>query len=254
MLVSRRGLLSGVPLLLAGRARAEAAPVQVYAAMTFRPALERVLATWRDAGGDAVAVYGPTPVLIRQLAGGAPADILLTADTDWMDAAVQQGLVQANTRSNLLANDLVLAGAPGSAPIGVISKTFRLQALLNGGRLALCDPDHDPAGKFAKQSLQALGLWDSVAPHIAIAESAPAAVVLVDHGEAAAAVCFRTDLHSDDHAVLVGIFPADSHAPIVYPVALASAPRNPHAAGALAFLRGPDALRIFTGFGYRPPP
>jgi molybdate transport system substrate-binding protein len=192
-------------------------------------------------------------VLIRQLAGGAPADILLTADPDWMDAAVRQSLVQPDTRADLLANDLVLAGAAGSQAAGTITRTFALEALLNGGRLAMCDPDHDPAGKYAKQSLQALGFWDAVQPHIAIAESAPAAVVLVDHGEARAAVCFATDLHGDEHAVRVGVFPADSHAPIVYPIALAREPRSPQAAEALAFLRGPVALRTFTGFGYRPP-
>jgi molybdate transport system substrate-binding protein len=253
MALSRRALFGCVPLLLADRARAESPPVQIYAAMTFRPALESVLAAYRQTGGSAVAVYGPTPVLIRQLSGGAPADILLTADPDWMDAAVKQTLVQPATRADLLANDLVLAGTAGSQAAGTITRTFALDALLKGGRLAMCDPDHDPAGKYAKQSLQALGFWEAVQPHIAIAESAPAAVVLVDHGEARAAVCFRTDLHGDDHAVLVGTFPADSHARIVYPAALAREPRSPEAAAALAFLRGPEALRIFTGFGYRPP-
>jgi len=253
MPLSRRSLFACVPLVLANRAGAQTAAVQIYAAMTFRPALERALAAFRETGGSAVAVYGPTPVLIRQLAGGAPADILLTADPDWMDAAVRQSLVQPDTRADLLANDLVLAGAAGSQAAGTITRTFALEALLNGGRLAMCDPDHDPAGKYAKQSLQALGFWDAVQPRIAIAESAPAAVVLVDHGEARAAVCFATDLHGDEHAVRVGVFPADSHAPIVYPIALAREPRSPQAAEALAFLRGPVALRTFTGFGYRPP-
>ncbi len=253
MALSRRSLLYCLPLVLAGPAGAQPAPVQIYAAMTFRPALERVLAAYREIGGNAVAVYGPTPVLIRQLAGGAPADILLTADPDWMDAAVRQALVQPDTRAELLANDLVLAGAAGTRAVGTITRTFALDALLNGGRLAMCDPDHDPAGKYARQSLQSLGFWDAVQPNLAIAESAPAAVVLVDRGEARAAVCFKTDLHGDEHAVLVGTFPADSHAPIVYPVALARAPRSPGATEALAFLRGAEALRIFTGFGYRPP-
>jgi molybdate transport system substrate-binding protein len=248
MSLSRRGVLC---CLLAVPAWAESAPVQIYAAMTFRPALDRVLAAYRAAGGAAVAVYAPTPVLIRQLAGGAPADILLTADPDWMDQAVGQGLVQPATRFDLMANDLVLAGPVGSRPAGTITREFWLQALLAGGRLAMCDPDHDPAGRYAKQSLQALGFWQDVAPHIAIAESAPAAVVLVDKGEAAAAVCFKTDLHGDDLAVVIGTFPAESHAPIVYPMALA---RGAQAASTLAFLRSPDAMRIFYDFGYAPAP
>nr|WP_294529254.1 molybdate ABC transporter substrate-binding protein [uncultured Rhodopila sp.] len=252
MALSRRSLLYCLPLALAGRAAAEPAPVQIYAAMTFRPALDRVLAAYRQTGGNAVAVYGPTPVLVRQLAGGAPADILLTADPDWMDAAVRQKLVQPDTRSDLLANDLVLAAAAGTPSAGSITRGFPLTKLLNGGRLAMCDPDQHPAGKYAKQSLQALGFWDAVRPHIAIAETSPAAVVLLDHGEVRAAVCFTTDLVGDSNAVAVGTFLADSHGPIVYPVALAREPHSPHAAEALAFLRGPEALRIFTGLGYRP--
>jgi molybdate transport system substrate-binding protein len=252
MMLSRRLLVGGLPLALARVVDAEVPPVQIYAAMTFRPALERVLSAYRGAGGSAVAVYAPTPVLIRQLAAGAPADILLTADPGWMDEAVRQNLVQPQSRSNLMANDLVLAGAAGSKTVGMLTRTFAMEALLDGGRLAMCDPDHDPAGRYAKQALQSLGFWQMVEPHIAIAESAPAAVVLVDKGEVRAAICFKTDLYGDERSVVVGTFPPDSHAPIVYPVALARIVRVPRAAEALAFLLGPAALQIFRGFGYRP--
>ena len=224
--------------------------MQIYAAMTFRPALEQVLAAYRATGGVAMAVYGPTPVLIRQLGGGAPADILLTADPAWMDEAVKQGLVQPQTRTNLMTNDLVLAGWAGHSIVGTITPGFALDALLDGGRLAMCDPDHDPAGRYAKQSLQALGFWQGVEAHIAIAESVSGAVVMLDRREVAAAICFATDLHGDGHAVAIGVFPAESHAPIVYPVALAHDVHAPDAPQALDFLRGPAAMRIFTSFGY----
>ena len=252
MKLYRRGLLGGLGMMAVGRSRAEAVPVQIYAAMTFRPALEQVLAAYRATGGAVVAVYGPTPVLIRQLAGGAPADILLTADPAWMDEAVKQGLVRPETRANLMTNDLVLAGRAGHSVVGTITPGFALDALLGGGRLAMCDPDHDPAGRYAKQSLQALGFWPGVEAQIAIAESAPAAVVMLDRNEVAAAVCFATDLHGDGHAVAIGVFPAESHAPIVYPVALAHDIHAPAAPEALAFLRGSEAMRIFAGFGYAP--
>ena len=251
-MLSRRRLIGCLPLLLAGRSRAEGAAVQIYAAMTFQPALERVLAAYRDAGGAAVAVYAPTPVLVRLLAGGTPADILLTADPLWMDKAIRQGLVQQDTRSNLMSNDLVLAGPVGSPTTGTITRGFALDALLGDGRLALCDPDHDPAGRYAKQSLQALGLWQTAEPRLAIAESSPAAVVLVDKAEARAAVCFKTDLHGDARVVVIGTFPTDSHAPIVYPVALAWDAHNPRASEMLAFLRADATLRILSSFGYAP--
>jgi molybdate transport system substrate-binding protein len=130
---------------------------------------------------------------------------------------------------------------------------FALEALLNGGRLAMCDPANHPAGRYAKQSLQSLGLWQRTEPHIAVAESAPTTVVLLDRGEARAAIAFRTDLLGDDKAVVVGRFAPESHAPIVYPAVLARRARLPEAAQALAFLRGPVAGRIFAGFGYQVP-
>jgi molybdate transport system substrate-binding protein len=253
MSMTRRAALFGLPLLPGISAQAQPTEVQIYAAMTFRPALDRLLELYRDGGGAAVAVYAPTPVLIRQLAGGAPADILLTADPAWMDEAVRQSLVQPDTRSILISNDLVLAGPAGSAAVTTITASFALDAVLGDGRLAMCDPEHDPAGRYAKQSLQALGFWDEVVPRIAIAESAPAAVVLVDKGEARAAVCFRTDLFHDDHAILIGMFPSDSHAPIDYPVALAREPPSPYAVSALDFLHSPVARVIFSRFGYRWP-
>ena len=235
-MLSRRGLLGGATLAL-------------YRDAGYRDA------GYRDAGGAAIGVigvYAPTPVLIRQLAAGGPADLLLTADRDWMNEAVRQGLVQPATRINLMSNDLVLA-APAGRPIdGTITPAFPLQTLLAGGRLAMCDPDHDPAGRYAKQSLEALGFWQSVEQHIAIAESAPAAVVLLNKGEVGAAICFRTDLYGDQHAVSVGTFPPASHAPILYPIALARDAHSPIALDVLAFLHAPDAVRIFSSFGYTP--
>src|SRR3569832_1655726 len=97
---------------------------------------------------------------------------------------------------------------------------MEVEALLNGERLAIRDPANHPAGRYAKQSLQSLGFWQKIEPRVAIAESSPAAVVLVDHGEARAAIAFRTDLFGDDKAIIVGSFAPESHAPIVYPVAL----------------------------------
>ncbi|WP_428484994.1 molybdate ABC transporter substrate-binding protein [Rhodopila sp.] len=252
MLLPRRVLIAGLPLIAAGASRAEVPPVQVYAATTLRSALDPVLAACRDTGAAAVGIYAPTPVLVRQLAAGAIADILLTADPDWMDEADRQALIQPATRSNLLSNDLVLAGPVGIPVAGTITESFPLEALLDGERLAMCDPDHDPAGRYAKQSLQALGFWRMVAPRIAVAESSLAAVTLVDLGEARAAICFKTDMHGADHAAIVGIFSSRTHAPIVYPVALTHNTRAPSAADVLRFLRTSDALTIFTRFGYQP--
>jgi len=242
--------LGGMRLAWVGGAWALEQPVQLYAAMTVRPALDAVLAAYRAAGGSVTAVYAPTPVLVRQLAGGAPADILLTADADWMNRAVDQGLIDRASRVDLLTTDLVLAAERGVAPSGTLTPAYDLGELLGGGRIAMCDPDQHPAGRVGKEALQSLGLWAEAAPYLAIAESAPGAVTLIDRGEAKAAVVFRSDLHGDDKSVIVGMFPAASHAPIVYPVALTRT-HSAHAAKALAFLKSPQAMAIFATFGYR---
>ncbi len=258
MTLSRRHVIALGCLAVARRAAAEAAPLQIYAAMTFRRALDTVLDAYRVGGGFAVAVYGPTPLLVRQIEAGAPADLFLSADPDWadpdwMDQAQKLGLVRAATRTDLLANALVLAGPARFPSIGEIGPGFDLATLLGAGRLAMCDPDHDPAGRYAKQSLQALGLWPVAAPRIALAETSVAAVTLLDRGEVPAAIAFATDLHGDAHAAAIGEFPAASHAPIVYPVALTQANSTPGAAQALAFLRSPKAFGVFKDFGYRAP-
>lgn len=252
-MLSRRELAAGLGMFVANAAHAQTPPVRIYAAMTFRAGLDAVLRAYRDAGGVAVVSYAPTSVLIKQLEGGAAADILITADPDWMDDAAKRGLLRAGSRSNLLANDLVLAGPPGSAGAGEIGSDFALSSLLAGGRLAMCDPERDPAGRYARASLQSLGLWTIAEPHLAIAESSLAAVVLLDRGEVRAAICFATDLRGDDHAAVIGRFPDRSHAPIVYPVALTRDAEVPRASEALAFLRSPQALRIFAGYGYQAP-
>jgi molybdate transport system substrate-binding protein len=252
-MTGRRIVLGGMAALLALPARAAPPGVQVYAAMTFRPALEAVLAAWRATGGTATGIYGPTPVLVRQIEQGAPADLLLTADASWMDEAVGRNLVQPATRADLLGNDLVLAGPAGSPDVPEITRDFPLVARLGGGRLAMCDPDRDPAGRFARQSLASLGFWTEIAPIVAVAESSPAAVAMLDRGEVPLAACFATDLYGDAHAAIIGRFPDASHAPIIYPAALAAHPQSPEAAALLAFLHGPRAMAIFTRFGYRAP-
>jgi molybdate transport system substrate-binding protein len=253
MKLSRRVVVAGLPVLLTRGALAQAEPVQIYAAMTFRTALDSVLRAYRNAGGAATAVYGATPALVRQVAMGAPADILLTADPAWMDEAVAKALVRSESRANLVGNELVLAGSTDTPKVDRITRDYALAALIGAGKLAMCDPDRDPAGRYAKESLQSLGLWQGVMAHVAIAETSPAAVRLVQRREVNAAVCFATDLHGVEDVGRVGAFPANSHAPIIYPVALTSATTNPDAPKALAYLRAPQAIQIFVSYGYQTP-
>jgi molybdate transport system substrate-binding protein len=246
-MLSRRQMLAGSVLLLAA---ADAPPVQIYAAMTFRPALDAVLNSYR--GVKPLGVYAPTPILVRQLEQGAPADLLLTADPIWMDEAAKRHLILPETRTNLLQNSLVLAGWAGKPDAGAVSASFPLLAAMGDRGLVMCDPDHDPAGRYAKQSLVALGFWPQVSNRVVVAESSPAAVTLLDRREIQVAAVFATDLAKDKGVAVLGTFPADSHSPIVYPLARTTGSKNPETAQVLAFLRSPQAMQVFQSFGYIP--
>jgi molybdate transport system substrate-binding protein len=257
--MSRRGigatacrLLAALALAAAGAATAVAAEppaVLVFAAATLKPVLDPLAAGWQG-GAPVTVAYGATPALAKQIENGAPADVFFSADTDWMDYLAERRLVRLDTRVDLLGNRLVLIARTGAAPVEIGPGT-RLAALVGAGPLAMCNPMHHPAGRYGKASLEHLGLWSAVADKVAIAEDVRVAVAMVGRGDAPLAIAFATDAALDDRVAVIGSFPDDSHPPIVYPVALTAASRNPAAGGFLARLRSPAARAAFERAGYR---
>ncbi|MGO8919902.1 MAG: molybdate ABC transporter substrate-binding protein [Stellaceae bacterium] len=239
-------------LLTALHARAAAAEeLMVLAAATVKNALDQVAVAYRSGGGTMVQIsYGPSPALVKQLEAGAPADLFLSADPDWMDDAAAKGLIRKETRVDLLSSRLVLIAPAGSAISTDIKPGFPLAQLLGDGRLAMCDPMMMPAGRYGRASLQSLGVWPAVEGHVANANSVRAALAYVSRGEAPLGVVFDTDAAIDPGVRIVGMFPRDSHPPIVYPAAITAASRNPEAPKLLAFLQSADAKAIFVRLGY----
>jgi molybdate transport system substrate-binding protein len=230
--------------------------VLVFAAATLKPALDEAVASWRATGqgGEVSVAYGPTPALAKQIENGAPADIFLSADPAWMDYLAERKLVRLHTRADLVHNVLVLAGRGDRAADQkiVVDRDFPLSKVVGAGPLCMCNPADHPAGRYGKASLQALGLWDGVAGKVAIVDNPQAAVVMVAHGDAPAAVVFATDVEDAPGSRVLGTFPETSHAPIVYPAALTMA--APHAEAAdrlLAYLRSAAARTLFDRHGYK---
>lgn len=156
----------------------------VFAATTLKPALDDVAYAYRRSGGSAVRIsYAPSPALVQQLDAGAPADLFVSADADWMDVAVEKALVRKETRVDLMSSRLVLIAAQDSTVAAEIGPGFPLADLLAGGRLAMCDPMMMPAGRYGRAALQALGVWSAVKDRVANAESVRAAVTYVARGE-----------------------------------------------------------------------
>lgn len=232
-------------------ARAEPGEPLVFAAASLKTALDDINAQWqKDSGQRASVSYAASSALAKQIEAGAPADLFISADLDWMDYLEKRGLLKAGTRSNLLGNQLVLI-APGASTVSAtIAPGFPLASLLGDGRLAIASPDSVPAGKYGKASLQALGVWAAVEDRLAPADSVRSALALVSRGETPLGIVYTTDARADPAVRIVDAFPADTHPPIIYPVAIVAASSNPQAPALLAYLRSPQAEAIFLQQGF----
>lgn len=251
MFPARRTLLFCLFLALLTPVASAAERVTVFAAASLKNALDDASAAWSSATGKQAALsYAASSALARQIEAGAPADIFIPADTDWMDYLRQRNLIAPASEVRLLGNQLVLI-VPASNPATLtIAPGFDLAGLLAGGKLAMGDVRAVPAGKYGKAALESLGVWDQAAGRVAQAENVRAALKLVATGEAAAGIVYQTDALAEPQVKTVGAFPASSHPEIIYPAALTAASTNPEAAAFLAFLQSPAAREIFTKHGF----
>ena len=230
---------------------AEEKGLTVFAAASMKNALDDVDAAYTaKTGVKVVASYAASSVLAKQIDQGAPADIFLSADIDWMDYAAKQKVIKTETRTNLLGNSIVLIAPKDSAIDKVaIGSGFDLAKLAGPGRIATGDVSSVPVGKYAKAALEKLGAWEAAAPKFAMAESVRAALTLVARGEAVLGIVYATDAKVEPEVKIVGTFPADSHPPIIYPLA-ATTSAGPKAADYLAFLHTSAAKTIFEKYGF----
>lgn len=225
--------------------------VTVFAAASMKNALDAANAEWaKESGKEAVVSYAASSALAKQIEGGAPADVFISADLDWMDYLAKKNLIKADTRSNLLGNSIVLVAAKDKVKPVDIKQGFDLAGLIGDGKLAMGEPKSVPAGKYGQTALDKLGIWKAVEPKAAFAESVRAALALVSRGEAPYGIVYQTDAAADKGVAIVGTFPADSHPPIIYPVALLAESKNADAAAYLDFLKSDKAAPFFTAQGF----
>jgi molybdate transport system substrate-binding protein len=232
-------------------AAAEDKILTVFAAASMKNALDDIDAAFAAKTGVKVnASYAASSTLAKQIEQGAPADIFVSADTDWMDYAVGKKTINEATRINLLGNSIVLI-APKDAKIDTVAigPGFDLAGLVGAGRIATGDVKSVPVGKYAKSALEKLGAWQAAEPKFAMAESVRAALTLVARGEAAFGIVYATDARVEPGVKIVGTFPADSHPPIIYPVAATSTAR-PEALAYLDFLRSQAAKTVLEKYGF----
>jgi molybdate transport system substrate-binding protein len=252
--LARLGVAAALALLALRPAAAADDParaeVTVFAAASMTDVLQEIGAGFRADTGIAIRLsFAASSALARQLELGAPAQVFVSADGEWMDYLANLGFIDPATRRDVAGNELVLVAPAGSELKIAIEPGLRLAAALGGGRLALADPDSVPAGRYARAALTSLGAWKDVESRLVPAENVRAALAYVSRGEVPLGIVYRTDVRVDAKVRVIGAFPAGTHPPIVYPAAaVRGSPRA--AAKFVEYLAKAKAQAIFVRHGF----
>ena len=219
----------------------------VFGAASLKNALDDVNAPYeqREPYPKILVEYGASSTLARRIENGDPADVFISADVDWMDYLAERNLIKRDTRTNFLGNKLVLIASKQSNLSLTIGSNFPLARALGGGRLAMADPGSVPAGKYGKASLEALGVWGSVAGRIMPTRDVREALQVVSDGDAPLGIVYQTDAAADKRVKIVGAFPDRTHPPIVYPLAVVASSISKGVAPYLQYLRSSAAAPAF---------
>ncbi|WP_331252156.1 molybdate ABC transporter substrate-binding protein [Ruegeria lacuscaerulensis] len=233
--------------------RAGADGVLVFAAASLKNALDEIAIQYEDATGQEVTVsYAASSVLARQIQQGAPADLFISANAEWMDVLQEGSLIAPGSRVDLLGNRLVLIGGPTVPGLNGFAVETDLLAALEDGHLAMALVDAVPAGIYGKAALTNLGLWDDVQGKVAQTDNVRAALALVAAGAVPLGVVYRSDATVEDRARVMATFPDDLHPPIIYPAAL-TAIAGSKAKAFLDHLQSPTAQAVFERQGFSLP-
>jgi molybdate transport system substrate-binding protein len=232
--------------------RAQGNGVLVFAAASLKNALDEIAAGWTKSLGKAPPriSYAASSTLAKQIEQGAPADLFLSADLDWMDYLEKKSLIRPDTRINLLGNKIVLVAPRDSSVALELKPGVDLAKAVKDSRLAIANVDAVPAGKYGKAALISIGAWESVKDKLAQAENVRAALLLVARGEASLGIVYSTDAVAEPNVRIVATFPDGSHPPIVYPAALTTAGKSANARNFLDHLHSAAARPVFERQGF----
>lgn len=247
-------LFAGAALTLSvtGHALAQDVKITVFAAASLTNAMQDIAKEYKkEKNVDVVSSFASSSTLARQIEAGAPADLFISADQKWMDYAVNKKAIDAATRETLLGNSLVVVAPKASEQANIaVDANTPWTSLLKGGRLAVGDPDHVPAGIYAKEALQKLGAWETLSPKLAPAEDVRGALALVERSEAPLGIVYGSDAVASKGVKVVGTFPEDSHQKVEYPIAIIDGHKNATVSAFYDYLKGPQASEIFKRYGF----
>ncbi len=253
--MKRREWLGGVlaaTVSPAMAARAQGVGLVIFAAASLKNALDEIAADWSKAKTKPMPriSYAASSALAKQIEQGAPTDLFISADIDWMDYIAKKNLILPQTRVNLLGNKIVVIAPRDSSVTLDLKSGVDVAGALAGGKLAMANVDAVPAGKYGKAALEKLKAWDGVKDKIAQAENVRAALLLVARGEAPLGIVYATDAAAEPNVKVIAVFPGDSHPPIAYPAAVTRESKSADARGFLDYLRGAKARPSFEKQGF----
>lgn len=245
--LSRALALAGLLLVTTA---AIAGEVTLYAAASLTAVLTELSDSYQKQHPDIVIKrsFAASSTLARQIENGAPAELFISADSDWGDYLEQRGLLLTATRKNLLRNELVLI-APTEQPVELtLDRSFDFSASFSG-HLCTGEPDHVPVGKYAKQALSHYGWWDGIASRVVGTEDVRTVVAFVERGECALGIVYQSDAMNSKKVSVTAIFPSASHLPIIYPGGLLKG-ADADAARFWDYLRSDEAKAVFVRYGF----
>ncbi len=244
-------IAAGLAAALLAAPAAFAQNVTVFAAASLANALGDINTAWTaETGKSATISYAASSALAKQIEEGAPADVFISADLAWMEYLSERDLTKAETEVELLGNRIVLIASADSGTAAEIAPGFDLAGLLGDGHLAMANVESVPAGRYGKASLEALGVWGSVEGRVAQAENVRAALALVSTGEAPLGIVYQTDAAADAAVKIVGLFPEDTHTPIIYPAAELAEAEGSDTSAFMEYLRTETAAELFEKQGF----
>ncbi|MGQ0286216.1 molybdate ABC transporter substrate-binding protein [Pasteurellaceae bacterium 22721_9_1] len=228
------------------------AKVVVFAAASMTNALQQVADEYKKQKPkeEIEFSFASSSVLAKQIEQGAPADIFLSADLKWMNYLSEKQAIDEGSKAVLVNNRLVMI-APKDSKVSEVDLTKdKWQKHLDNTYLAVGDPDHVPAGIYAKTALTNLGQWANVENKLARANNVRAALALVEQGESPLGIVYSTDAKASQKVKVVAMFPEGSHPPVQYPVAIVKDHKNAEVQGFLDYLKSKEAKDIFVQYGF----
>jgi molybdate transport system substrate-binding protein len=254
----RGGRISAAPLIalvvacLSAPAQANEG-VLVYAAASMTNVVEEIVGLCGSVQQESIKTsFAASSVLAKQIEHGASAAVFLSANSAWMDYLEDRNVLADDTRHRLAGNSLVIIAPASSPPLEKLPPAKVVAALPADSRIAMGDPDHVPAGSYAKAALEYIDAWESVRERVARTATVRAALALVETGAVSLGIVYKTDALVSRKVRTVAVFPPESHPPIVYETALIREQDTPAARRLYACFRGADAARILERHGFLP--